>query len=100
MELFNNFKLLFISVWNKGIFGIDIFEILIGLGIFLAFLIFRGLISKLIIKNNCIVNGLIASPLKGPAGNHEYLIWISNKKLVNFSLNNQYINQLVKETID
>ena len=50
MELFNNFKLLFISVWNKGIFGIDIFEILIGLGIFLAFLIFRGLISKLIIK--------------------------------------------------
>ena len=25
MELFNNFKLLFISVWNKGIFGIDIF---------------------------------------------------------------------------
>ena len=50
MELFNNFKLLFISVWNKGIFGIDIFEILIGLGIFLVFLIFRGLISKLIIK--------------------------------------------------
>ena len=50
MELFNNFKLLFISVWNKGIFGIDIFEILIGLGIFLIFLIFRGLISKLIIK--------------------------------------------------
>ena len=35
---------------NKGIFGIDIFEILIGLGIFLIFLIFRGLISKLIIK--------------------------------------------------
>ena len=50
MELFNNFKLLFISVWDKGIFGIDIFEILIGLGIFLVFLIFRGLISKLIIK--------------------------------------------------
>ena len=50
MELFNNFKLLFISVWNKGIFGIDIFEILVGIGIFLVFLIFRGLISKLIIK--------------------------------------------------
>jgi len=50
MELFDNFKELFLSVWNKGILGIDIFEILIGLGIFLVFLIFRGLISKLIIK--------------------------------------------------
>jgi len=50
MELFKNFKELFLSVWDKGILGIDIFEILIGLGIFLIFLIFRGLISKLIIK--------------------------------------------------
>ena len=50
MEIFNNFKDLFLSVWNRGILGIDIFEILIGLGIFLIFLIFRGLISKLIIK--------------------------------------------------
>ena len=50
MELFNNFKDLFLSVWYRGILGIDIFEILIGLGIFLIFLIFRGLISKLIIK--------------------------------------------------
>ena len=50
MELINNFSEIFMSVWNKGIFGIDIFEILIGLGIFLIFLIFRGLISKLIIK--------------------------------------------------
>jgi len=37
-------------------------------------------------------NGLIASPLKGPAGNQEYLLWMSNevkenieiKKIVNF----------------
>ncbi len=50
MEIFNNFKNLFLSVWNRGILGVDIFEILIGLGIFLIFLIFRGLISKLIIK--------------------------------------------------
>ncbi len=50
MELINNFKLLFISVWNKGILGVDIFQILIGLGIFLIFLIFRGIISKVIIK--------------------------------------------------
>ena len=50
MDIFVNFKNLFLSVWEKGILGIDIFEILIGLGIFLIFLIFRGLISKIIIK--------------------------------------------------
>ena len=50
MELFNNFKSLFLSVWKKGILGVDIFEILIGIGIFFIFLIFRGIISKLIIK--------------------------------------------------
>ena len=50
MGVFNNFKDLFLSVWNKGIMGVDFFQIIIGLGIFLIFLIFRGLISKLIIK--------------------------------------------------
>ena len=50
MELFDNFKILFLSVWEKGILGVDLFEILIGLAIFLIFLIFRGLISKVIIK--------------------------------------------------
>ncbi len=50
MELFNNFKDLFISVWEKGILGVNIFEILIGIGIFFIFLIFRGIISKVIIK--------------------------------------------------
>ena len=50
MEIVNNFSEIFLSVWNKGILGVDIFQILIGIGIFLIFLIFRGLISKLIIK--------------------------------------------------
>jgi MscS family membrane protein len=50
MDLFNNFFDLFISVWSKGIYGVDIFQILIGIGIFLIFLIFRGIISKIIIK--------------------------------------------------
>jgi len=50
MELFNNFSDIFLSVWKKGILGVDIFQILIGVGIFLIFLIFRGIISKLIIK--------------------------------------------------
>ena len=50
MEIINNFSEIFLSVWNKGILGVDIFQILIGIGIFLIFLIFRGIISKLIIK--------------------------------------------------
>ena len=50
MELLNNFSEIFLSVWDKGILGVDIFQILIGIGIFLVFLIFRGIISKLIIK--------------------------------------------------
>ena len=50
MGVFNNFKDLFLSVWQKGILGIDFFQILIGIGIFFLFLVFRGLISKLIIK--------------------------------------------------
>ena len=50
MELFNNFTDLFLSVWSKGIYGVDIFQILIGVGIFFIFLIFRGIISKVIIK--------------------------------------------------
>ena len=50
MEIFQNFSSLFIQVWNKGLLGVDIFQILIGLLIFLLFLLFRGLISKFIIK--------------------------------------------------
>jgi MscS family membrane protein len=50
MDIFSNFGDLFISVWSKGIRGVDIFQILIGIGIFFIFLIFRGIISKVIIK--------------------------------------------------
>jgi len=50
MNIFENFSALFLEVWKKGILGIDIFQILIGLGIFLIFLLFRGLISKVIIR--------------------------------------------------
>ena len=50
MDIFENFSTLFAEVWKKGILGVDIFQILIGLGIFLIFLLFRGLISKIIIN--------------------------------------------------
>ena len=50
MGVFENFSALFVEVWKKGILGIDIFQIIIGLGIFLIFLLFRGFISKIIIN--------------------------------------------------
>ena len=50
MNIFENFSALFAEVWKKGILGVDIFQILIGLGIFFIFLLFRGFISKIIIN--------------------------------------------------
>ena len=37
MGVFNNFKDLFLSVWEKGMLGIDFFQIIIGIGIFFLF---------------------------------------------------------------
>ena len=45
------------------------------------------------------INGLIASPLVGPAGNHEYLIWISDRELVNTSIDQVFLDKLVKDTL-
>tara|TARA_Y100001970_G_scaffold134186_1_gene165260 strand:- start:17256 stop:18341 length:1086 start_codon:yes stop_codon:yes gene_type:complete len=50
MNVIENFITLFVEVWKKGILGVDIFQILIGLGIFLIFLLLRGFISKIIIN--------------------------------------------------
>ena len=50
MEVLNKLNELFFSVWKQGILGVDFFQIIVGLGIFVLFLIFRGLISKLVIK--------------------------------------------------
>jgi len=50
MDIFKNFSALFAEVWEKGILGVDIFQIIIGLGIFFIFLLFRGFISKIIIN--------------------------------------------------
>ena len=45
------------------------------------------------------INGLTASPLVGPAGNHEYLIWISKIKLNEFFVDEDFLNKLVKQTL-
>ena len=50
--------------------------------------------------NNLDINGLIASPLIGPAGNHEYLIWVSNKKIMNSVIDEKFIKNLVMKTLN
>tara|TARA_B100000700_G_scaffold217172_1_gene238917 strand:- start:18 stop:689 length:672 start_codon:yes stop_codon:yes gene_type:complete len=40
-------------------------------------------------------NGLLASPITGPAGNHEYLLWLGSRKVDNFPL----IEELVRNTL-
>ena len=50
MEVLQNFKILFLDVWNKGISGVNISEIIIALIIFLFFLFLRGIFSKFVIK--------------------------------------------------
>ena len=45
------------------------------------------------------INGLIASPLVGPAGNHEYLIWLSNKRLGSFINSRKTLEDIVIKTI-
>ena len=45
------------------------------------------------------IKNLIASPLVGPAGNHEYLAWMCLKSQSNPRINSEYIKNLVKETV-
>jgi len=45
------------------------------------------------------IKGLIASPLVGPAGNHEYLAWMSKTGIPNPIINSKFIEDLVKETL-
>jgi len=45
------------------------------------------------------IKGLIASPLVGPAGNHEYLAWMSKTEVSNPKINSKFIQNLVEETL-
>jgi len=45
------------------------------------------------------IKNLIASPLVGPAGNHEYLAWMCLKTESNPRINSEYIQNLVQETL-
>ena len=45
------------------------------------------------------IKNLIASPIVGPAGNHEYLAWMCKKDITNEIVNKKYIKNLVRETL-
>ncbi len=75
MDVLENFKNLFLDVWDKGVSGINISEILIALTIFIFFLFLRGVFSKFVIKRlekyvskttNRFDNSLVFS-MEGPA---------------------------------
>ena len=56
-------------------------------------------VIRAIESSNWRINGLIASPLVGPAGNHEYLIWISKTQLNEFLVDEEFLRKLVKRTL-
>ena len=75
MNVFENFKNLFLEVWKSGVSGINISEIIIALIIFTFFLFLRGVFAKFIVKrlenfvlksSNKFDNSLVNS-MEGPA---------------------------------
>ncbi len=75
MDILKNFQNLFVDVWQKGISGINISEIIVALVIFIFFLLLRGIFSKFVIKrlekyvsktSNKFDNSLVSS-MEGPA---------------------------------
>ena len=50
MNVLENFKNLFLDVWQEGVSGINISEIIIALIIFIFFLFLRGVFSKFVVK--------------------------------------------------
>ena len=49
MQSFNEFWTLVVDVWKTGVFGIDIGAMVAALGIFILFLLLRGLLTRFII---------------------------------------------------
>ena len=109
MDVFKNFINLFLEVWNEGILGIDIFQILIGLGIFLIFLLFRGLIGKIIIrrlekiakKTSNKLDDTFVEAMKGPAQFFPVVIgfFIASNYLEFSSESQQFVDNLNKSLI-
>ena len=74
MDIINNFTKLFGNVWDTGLGGINFSEVFFAIIIFLLFLLFRGLFSKIIIarlenfvsKTSNQFDGKLVEALEGP----------------------------------
>ena len=74
MDIINNFTKLFGNVWDTGLGGINFSEVFFAIIIFLLFLLFRGLFSKIIIsrlenfvsKTSNKFDGKLVDALEGP----------------------------------
>ena len=49
MSSFNDFIILFTDVWEKGLFGINVSELVVGLLIILVFYVLRSFFARFII---------------------------------------------------
>ena len=50
MNVLENFKNLFLEIWQQGISGVNFTQIGLAIAIFLFFLLLRGLIAKFILQ--------------------------------------------------
>ena len=74
MKAFNQFFNLFKEIWIKGIFGINVSEIIIGLIIFLFFYVLRRLfasflinrLNKIVLKSSNQIDDTIIEVIEGP----------------------------------
>jgi len=74
MSAFNQFLDLFKEIWVKGIFGINVSEIIVGLIIFLFFYVLRrlfarfliGRLNKIVLKSNTQIDDAIIEVIEGP----------------------------------
>ena len=74
MESINSFFELFIDVWNKGIFGLNASEIIIGFIIFLIFYVLRSFFARFVIrrlrkivkKTSIKIDDVIVDVIEGP----------------------------------
>ncbi len=74
MEAINSFNELFLEVWNKGIFGLNASEIIIGFIIFLIFYVLRRLfarfiiskLNKLVSRTSTKIDNTVVEVIEGP----------------------------------
>jgi len=74
MQTLNEFWALVLDVWGTGVFGIDIASLLSALGIFVVFLVLRGLMAKFVIgtlrlkanRTKTLLDDELLNALEGP----------------------------------